>query len=480
MTAGRLLLAVLAFTALAAAAWSAVPSATPTAPGATLQSTLVDSDGDGRLERGPAEPLEDRRELGAAGSPGEVLATFAQVSDLHIRDEESPARVPFLDRLGDPFSSTFRPHEALSPHVTAAAVRELNRANPDAVVVTGDMLDSGQANELELALGLLDGGRVRPDSGRRGYDGVQEMANPDPLYYRPDVDAPPHPGLLARAQEPFVSPGLTMPWLPVLGNHDLLVQGEVSPSRELDDAATGARAVVSVDRDASIPEAEEDSAAAVEALLAGRISSRERRVPADRSRRHLRPEELIGRLGRDPREGRLDYRADIGPHVRALVLDTVRREGGSRGVVTPGQVAWLEEELARAGRRWIVVFSHNPLESSDGGEQALAVLDRAPRVAAAVSGHRHRNTINPRRTPRGGYWMIGTSSLADFPQQARMFRLRRSHGGSAILETWMLDHDGAGLAGTARELAFLDAQGGRPQEFNGARDDRNVRLHLPR
>ena len=33
----------------------------------------------------------------------------------------------------------------------------------------------------------------------------------------------------------------------------------------------------------------------------------------------------------------------------------------------------------------------------------------------------------------------------------------------------MLDHDGAALAGVARELAFLDAQGGRPQGFAGAR-----------
>ena len=32
----------------------------------------------------------------------------------------------------------------------------------------------------------------------------------------------------------------------------------------------------------------------------------------------------------------------------------------------------------------------------------------------------------------------------------------------------MLDQDGRGLAGTARELAFLDAQGGRPQGFAGA------------
>jgi hypothetical protein len=46
------------------------------------------------------------------------------------------------------------------------------------------------------------------------------------------------------------------------------------------------------------------------------------------------------------------------------------------------------------------------------------------------------------------------------------------------LETWMLDHGSGpgGLAATSRELAYLDAQGGRPGRFAGARGDRNARL----
>jgi hypothetical protein len=58
-----------------------------------------------------------------------------------------------------------------------------------------------------------------------------------------------------------------------------------------------------------------------------------------------------------------------------------------------------------------------------------------------------------------------------------MFCLREARGG-AVLETWMVDHDGRGLAGTARELAYLDAQGGRPQGFAGRRTDRNARLFV--
>jgi hypothetical protein len=173
--------------------------------------------------------------------------------------------------------------------------------------------------------------------------------------------------------------------------------------------------------------------------------------------------------------GRLDYTADVGASVRAIVLDTVNRVGGSRGRLLPTQVAWLRAELARAGDRWIVVFTHNPLEATDGGAPALSALAATPRVVAVIAGNRHRNTIEP----HGHLWLIGTSSLADWPQQARMFRLREAAGGGAVLETWMVDHDGRGVAGISRELSYLDAQGGRPAGFAGKPSDRNVRLGIP-
>jgi hypothetical protein len=175
--------------------------------------------------------------------------------------------------------------------------------------------------------------------------------------------------------------------------------------------------------------------------------------------------------------GRLDYTLDIGSRVRGIVLDTVRRDGTSRGLVAPAQVAWLKRELALAGDRYVVVFSHNPLDASDGGADALAAMAASGRVVAAVAGNRHRNTIEPYRA--GGFWLIGTSSLADFPQQARMFKLVETADGGVALDTWMVDHDGRGVAGTSRELAYLDAQGGRPQGFSGKRTDRNARLDLP-
>ena len=98
-------------------------------------------------------------------------------------------------------------------------------------------------------------------------------------------------------------------------------------------------------------------------------------------------------------------------------------------------------------------------------------------MVAVIAGNSHRNRIAPR--PEGGYWQISTSSLADHPQQARALRLRATPSGY-VLETWMIDHDGRGLAGVSRELAFLDAQGGRPLGYAGTPADRNARLFVAR
>jgi 3',5'-cyclic AMP phosphodiesterase CpdA len=465
---------------LLVAGCGATPAAAPPAPGSTLRATLVDRDGDGFLEAGPGEPMLDRSDLGGRfGAPVRVLATFAQLSDTHVRDEESPARVPFLDRLGDPVNSTFRPQEALSTQTLAAAVRAVNRERPQAVFVTGDIVDSDQANEYAQARAVLNGGRVDPDSGAPGYQGVQEASNPDGFIYRPDVDPPRHPGMLAAAQRPFRSPGLTAPWYPALGNHDLLVQGEVRPTPRIEAIATGSQLVTALDPGFE-PSLDEGSAAATaDALLGGQLPGRVERVAPDPARRHLSPAQAIAALGRRPHDGRLDYAVDVGPSVRAIILDTVNRAGGSRGQVTDGQVAWLRAELARAGQRWIIVVSHNPLTGSDGGAAALAALDEAPRVVAAIAGNSHRNSIEPHIASGGGFWLVGTSSIADWPQQARAFRLVELAGGGVALETWMIDHDGRGLAGISRELAYLDAQGGRPKGFAGTPSDRNARLLVP-
>src|SRR4029077_3238625 len=90
-----------------------------------------------------------------------------------------------------------RPQEALNVHAIHAMVRTRNGIDEapvtgapiQLVATTGDSIDNAQRNELANFLALLDGGAVGPDSGARGYEGVQLVDWPDDIFWKPDGDA---------------------------------------------------------------------------------------------------------------------------------------------------------------------------------------------------------------------------------------------------------------------------------------------------
>lgn len=442
----------------------------------------MDANCDGRLERGGGELAVLRTELAPKARLVAPIVRFAQITDAHVTDEESPARVEMLDRLGSPFTSAFRPQEALSPYVLAAVTESVARFGPAAVIETGDLVDNAQANEFDQAAAILNGGIVEPDSGAPGYRGVQSASNPDPLIYRPDGDAPRYPGVLAAAQRRFPSRGLGAPWYPLSGNHDLLVQGNLAATPRTRAVALGDQKLVELRRGSvDLSGHTTLSRRLVDSLLADGLPGRTVRVPADPRRRELSPAEAIARLrlisGHGGSGRSMDDVVGLAPGVRAILLDTAPRRQGSDGVLRQGQVGWLREQLAAAGSDWVIVFSATPLLSTAGAGPAVAALDANPHVIAVVAGDVHRNSVTPRRTVVGGYWVITTSSLADYPQQARAFALWRTQGGGVALKTWMLDGaPGWRLATISRRLAYLDYQGGRPGGWAGTRRDRNAVL----
>jgi hypothetical protein len=458
----------------------------PAASGSTVESTWIDPNRVGVLRPGPGESLVRTTDLAPEAEQTGIIATLAHVTDAHVLDASSPARATFLDRLGAPFESTFRPHETLTAQVLVGAINAARHLKPDAVIQGGDLIDNAQSNELIQGLQALRGGTVHPGSGPHGYHGVQLASDPDPFYYRPDLDAPRHPGLLQRATRPFASAGVRQAVHNVLGDHDILVQGILQPTPETKRLALGDQALWELPQGLrSAPGNGIRSTAApdgpplpgvVSSFIAEALKAPKVQVPADPTRRELTPPEVIARLTH-MKNDHLDYHADIGPRLRLIVLDLARRAGGSGGLVRPGQPEWLAAELKAAEGRWVIVVSHQPLPSSEGGDKLLASLDTHPNVIAALSGHTHANRIVARHTPAGGYWLINTASLIDYPQQARALRIITTRTGVAI-QTWMLDHVFPGDLGTiSRQLSYLDAQGGRPKGFAGSRLDRNAVLY---
>ncbi len=467
----------------------------PSESGSSLESTWGDPAGDGQVRVLPGEALVHRDDLGGRADLGRLLGTLGHLTDAHVLDASSPARVTFLARLGPPFQSTFRRQEALTVQVLAGAVGALRSLSPDVVIQGGDLIDNDQENELEQALAVLRGGWVQPGSGPDGYYGVQLESDPDPFYYRPDIDPPRHPGLLREAVERFQSPGLTHPWLPVLGDHDVLVAGELVPNPLTQHLAVGDRALWTLPEGLSLPpDLRADAvntpdgpplAGLADQFLLQALRGPTVNVPPDPSRRELSVPEAIAQLrsataafGTDER---LDYVYDLGDRVRLIVLDLASRTGGSGGQVAAGQAEFVRTALAEARDRWVIFASHQTLRQSVGGDQIQALLDASPRVILLLNGHTHQNRIRVRQTAAGGRWELETASLIDWPQQARALRIYETHDGAGVaIKTWMLDHVFPGTLGRiSRELAYLSAAGGRAGNFAGEPSDRNAVLYLP-
>jgi metallophosphoesterase (TIGR03767 family) len=388
---------------------------------------LADPDGDGGLEWIAAPDRVERRQLVATDARRDGAArllTFAQLSDLHIVDEESPIRTEFLDGW---MGTAYRPQDGLTPHVLArmaAAVKlEVSRVTgtpAELVITTGDNTDTGQRNEVRWFIDILDGGMVDPDSGRHGtcdapdtggrYAGVRgagrywdpdgsgagsaEGAGYDAVAARNQAslgrpsalrDAP---GLFEAMNEPFRSDGVDVPWFAAFGNHDALVQGNRIPDTGLEALATGCRKVVALppDRLTAAGDAAGTAGrdgmldvafAAMVQLAAGAVDDRlVRVVPGDPDRRLLTKREFIaehfrtagrpaghGFEGWNLRTGEGYYTWLAAPGVRFVALDTVNETGGHQGNVDDRQFRWLDATLSAAAsrRELVLAFGHHTL-----------------------------------------------------------------------------------------------------------------------
>jgi len=458
----------------------------------------------------PGEPHVVRTDLG--GTPAadraakrKALIAFAQLSDVHVVDAQSPMRVEWADRFDDQsalpatglFASAYRPHEMLTGQIADAMVRQLNAiaagpvtGKPLALAIqTGDNSDNSQLNEVRWNIDVLDGGQVRVDSGDlTRWEGVHD-GDPtyyDPHYWHPDgapagkaVDLPRSergfplvPGLLDAARRPFQAAGLSIPWYAAFGNHDGLSQGNFPASTlQLNQVATGSLKLMS-------PPAGLSPAAVVNALQSGSyaallaslaLTPSVRVVSPDARRRLLSRKEIVeqhfvttglpaghGFTAENRTQGTAYYTFDRGL-CRFVVLDTVNPNGYADGSIDQTQFAWLTSVLAASTDRLVMVFSHHTSDTMTNGlvgtgldteprvlgDMVLAELLSHDQVIAWVNGHTHKNQVWARPRPGGGgLWEINTASHIDWPSQSRIIEVADNRDGTLSLFTTIVDHAG--------------------------------------
>src|SRR3954451_15617078 len=512
------------------------------------------------LTTGPGEGYKLRQ--GVLGKSTSKRATkrrsllfFAQFSDVHIRDTQSPARVDFVDPAGAPLDSAWRANEALSTQVFDQLVTNVNANRTSDVrqgngkhaklgfaITTGDNTDNQQLNEVQWFAQVLKGGALDPFSGKQitpggtcsdslppetiarlnadvaahhytglsdysdypgapndRYDGFWDpnQAPPDPS--SPFVAFPRYPGLMDRAQQPFPTSGLKVPYYVARGNHDGEIQGNIAATFGLARALiTGCQKIFPNDKfdPQSVKGLSEEQLiekfkdpAFQQQLLAG-----VRPVPPDPDRRFVSAATYRNAFTGATKKAGYGYvsaaeaKASKGaasyyawtpkPGFRFIALDTVAEGGGQHGNLDNPQYKWLQGELAKAQKRkqLIVLYGHHPLDNlsntstdENAGKCASSAdepgCDRDPRkstplhlglkgkanvrdlllkyknVIAYVNGHKHSNRIKPypAKGHKSGFWEINTASHTDWPQQARLLDIEDNHDGTLSIFNTLVD-----------------------------------------
>ena len=474
----------------------------------------------------PGEPHVVREEIAKPqdGRHGRrrSLLTFVHLTDQHVIDAQSPARVEFTDRYAngdcpvDYVTSAHRPQEAASARIADAMLQRLRKIGVSpvtgtpiaATISTGDNTDNQQANELDVFLAVMDGGQVKANSGDPAkYEGVQtsgstEYWHPDPAVndlYKSAWGFPARAGFLEEALAEFDAVGAGVPWYTCFGNHDGLAQGNAPVNPVFEGIATGPLKVVGAPPGAAPCPPQAPAPPAPGAVVMPTTADPERRYI-------LRQDWIKGHLdspglpkGHGFSQANLDtgvayYTTDHG-RIRWIVLDTVNPGGYAEGSVGDAQLKWLDAELAKAQseQKLVMLFSHhgprslgNPAQDPDPlrdpsysdlprhmADDVLAVVAKHACVIAWVNGHTHDNIVEA----RGKWWDIGTAAHIDWPCQSRIIDVVDNRDGTLSIWTTMFDHEDTPLAAFARELAGNDPQAGFGTGTGGP-EDRNTELLL--
>lgn len=440
--------------------------------------TALLAEGFGDYEFGPGEAHQTIVFGGASrpadGAAPRRLTRFAHMPDLQLADDEAVTRVVLVDAPGLTGAAS-RPQDTYGCHMVNAMARTLNAVHAedelDFVLLGGDNIDNAQTNELDWVLQLLgEGGTLECDSGE---------------------DNDPVPGRGNDPKDPFETVGLDVPFYWVMGNHDMLIQGNFMVTEGQKATSVGGYASART-RDWSRP--------------GGPAANS---VPADPAREALTPTEVIehvvahddghGLGSGEVAIGRAFYTFDVpGTPIRFVILDTTASTGGADGLLTAADRTRLVAALDQAvvDQKWVMLASHHSsgsLTTSGGTFSTMEYPDAITtaeftdlvtsydNVLFSFVGHSHQHRISEIAGNGRAVVEVMTAAVADFPHQSRIVEIWDMDNGWVMLRGTAVDFStrGDALAEEARRLGILDYTTGWADNNDSMVTDRNVEIFLP-
>ena len=394
-----------------------------------------------------------------------------------------------------------------------------------------------------------ENGEAARYTGVQDYDDFEETD----AFYDPDLPVgawaawPTYLNLMDSAQRGFTAEGSAVPTYVTNGNHDMLVQGNAAAIAPYELIATGCVKHFLPMPLSSLtptvlqthPEKTVDVPADPNRQYVNRTQIRQLHDTGAQADAHgfayVDPEELAAS---NDAASYYAFSPPDKPWLRLISIDTLSEAGipgpSANGSIDDPQFQWLTRELDDAEQEGdlIIVFGHHPIRTLNAalpdelappclvndahghdinpgcdqdprssspirlGADLQNLLLAHPHVIAYVAGHTHEHNVDAFGRPdgSGGFWGIETSSIVDWPVQARVIEVMDNQDGTLSIFGTIIDHEGpitappsgsdastfdpATLASVGRTLAFNDPQAG--EGFGeGAAEDRNVELLLP-
>jgi len=388
------------------------------------------------------------------------LLNFFAMTDIHLVDKESPAQGIYFGYIKRSISA-YSGIMLYTTHVLDSVIQTVNALNKkepfDFGIFLGDNINSAQYNEIRWFIDVLDGKEINPDSGIKD----------DPI-----------PGPHNDYQDKFQSAGLdkSIKWYQVIGNHDHFWTGIYPPTDYIKDTYVGENIIQlgNIFTPEGIYERSLYMGTFNGSTIYGDIigmGPANKTVPitiaADSNRHYISSIELASEffntssnpIGHgfnkaDVNKGFLCYSFEPKSNIpfKVIVLDDTQKDNDpstnihGHSYLDTERYEWLVNELEQGqneGKLMIIALhvpiglnNSNPEMSWDTDspiteEELIAKLHSYPNLILLTAGHRHLNTVTVFKSPdmdypELGFWQVETSSLREFSQEFRTFKIVRN------------------------------------------------------